>query len=618
MEYHDFTAEEGNFPLFYKFNLSAESLGKIQDFISRSGKSFTDSLVFNTGTKENEHNEKLRQSKRISLQDSQLFQLLNETVMSEVNRHAKQSGFLMQLVEDEIDIIKYEEGGFFKKHRDFVNFISDQMKCYVLIICLEGTQEGGETKLHFSDDNVVTINETRITGGCTVFRNEIFHEGCVVSKGNKVILKANIRCFEDYEGIVNLNDYLMVRFPNDSRFYVLHDVVYKRYPKSIFALHKFFGGSPAEKREITLQNVTYEQFQPIYDVMVNNATIDYLEHKDLVDYLGITNPTIAALGGVHDILMKKYQAKMNEFNDFLQSKKRLLLVKSYDDYSTYKELMSDMDNIIPIQFMITGDPNKKGRYLEALSIYDCIPVCVVDRWRVHYGGFHEDDYDEYDPDYEPDTESENEDEPDPDPDDTEDTDVEDQEDQGRTPVHSSTEDPNVEIHGAIRKKRGSPYIWLKTWKLKGYMDVGKLRLLMMQKYASPGVSNQDYYGKPKPQAYAPYTKILNILNEYDYLKTFMALSFDVIAATYEEIGYGHDDFNKMRVSELHSDMRISTEKMDNAIRSLKACNIEEILTNLGDKRSCFKDYTSGLYHCNEACYFSAFGNIYFGFVNTMA
>ena len=51
------------------------------------------------------------------------------------------------------------------------------MKCYVLIICLAGTNEGGETKLYMDEDtNTKIINETRTTGGCLVFRNEYYRE----------------------------------------------------------------------------------------------------------------------------------------------------------------------------------------------------------------------------------------------------------------------------------------------------------------------------------------------------------------------------------------------------------------------------------------------------------
>lgn len=578
MDYYDFTKEDVTFPLYYRLSAAPESLTRIQQFVDDQQKSYTDSLVFNMTTKENELHEELRQSKKVSLNKPELFKLINETIMQDLNKQAKPDGFIMQLVEDEVDLIQYDEGGHFDKHRDFVNFISDQMKCYSLLLCLEGTQEGGETKLYFPD-NTVEITETRTTGGCAVFRNEIFHEGCKILKGKKVILKMNIRCFRNYAGIVDSNDYLIVRFPNEQRLYILHDFMYMQYSKSIFALHKTF----QKTNEITLQNVTYDQFKPIYDFMLGDwdCCNEFQACRELMDYLGITSTKVEVLQSYHDKLMEKYKIKINELNDFLNSRTKLWLVKSYDDYLTYKEVMKDMPNIIPIQFMLSYEERNK-KFLECLSVYDCVPIYV-----------RRDENDVYRDNYTPDSDT------------------------------SDREKANQEDEDSLDKprKRIDPFVWLKTKRFTEQtgetVPISKIRLLMVRRYlgskANSSESPRRHHGSAENEK---YIDMLETDNAYDYLKAFMSLSFDLAWDKLDE--YADKDFtmfNKSLEEELNTDETFPVNKLTETIELFQEYDVPTMLSELNDKRVCFKDYTVGAYQCNEANYHLQFSNIYFGFVN---
>lgn len=118
MIFYDFDSESGNFPLYLKGTLKIKIMDTIKkhfkfDDIDNNIK-MDDSLVFNTKSKENELNKNLRLSKKISIKNPESFDILNKTIIKEINKISIKKNVIMQLIEDEIDIIKYEKGGFFK------------------------------------------------------------------------------------------------------------------------------------------------------------------------------------------------------------------------------------------------------------------------------------------------------------------------------------------------------------------------------------------------------------------------------------------------------------------------------------------------------------------------
>ena len=371
MQYHNFSAEEEQFPLYLNFKLQSINYEKLKAHFNSSSSQFINSMIFNTSTKSNEHNKDIRVSKKLSVKNKESFDIVNETVIPELNKLFKKHRVTMQLVEDELELVKYEKGGYFKKHRDFVNYISDQMKCYALLICLQAPEDGGETKLYFTEQDTKLINETKTEGGCLVFRNELVHEGCQIVSGTKIILKANIWCFKSYDIPANLDTLLLIRFENDKRCYILHHDMYKQYEQSLFVLHQQFEKS----NEITLNDVTYEQFTPVYNLLKGDKNINYLECKDLLEYLGITNTNIKVLETMSSQLLQKYEQKMKELHEFIEGTKRMFLIKSFDDYLVYKKLFESEDHIVPIQFMLTFN-DKDAASIQHISIYDCIPILM--------------------------------------------------------------------------------------------------------------------------------------------------------------------------------------------------------------------------------------------------
>jgi hypothetical protein len=85
---------------------------------------------------------------------------------------------------------KYNEGHFFKKHQDggYVNN-NNQRSILTLMIYLNDNFEGGETIFYDGDEKTV-LKPTSCTG--VIFNHDLEHEGEVITKGIKYILRTDI------------------------------------------------------------------------------------------------------------------------------------------------------------------------------------------------------------------------------------------------------------------------------------------------------------------------------------------------------------------------------------------------------------------------------------------
>lgn len=85
-----------------------------------------------------------------------------------------------------LKLIKYEEGGFFKKHSDGTN--GDDIR---FIFCLQPPEDGGEFVLYNDDDTIA--KEVKLEKNMLIlFKPNIQHEAKPVIKGAKYILTGNI------------------------------------------------------------------------------------------------------------------------------------------------------------------------------------------------------------------------------------------------------------------------------------------------------------------------------------------------------------------------------------------------------------------------------------------
>jgi len=167
---------------------------EIQNYVKKAADSedlFTDSVV--SRKKKTTKKQKIRNSKQIEFDDQDLsdtvFQKCYESIVKMIGYQTR-SKFVPVGIDKHWKLYKYDEGNFFKKHRDsskkegeLTSFIT------VLIYLTDETDglEGGETSF-FSKTEKHTVKPLK--GRTVLFLHQINHEGAEVVKGAKLILKS--------------------------------------------------------------------------------------------------------------------------------------------------------------------------------------------------------------------------------------------------------------------------------------------------------------------------------------------------------------------------------------------------------------------------------------------
>lgn len=319
-----------SFPNYFASKLPKKSFKKLLKHFNASESEYIDSKVLDTNLKKNVIAPEIRNSLQKRFKDGESFRLIEEEVLSHINNENENENFSMKLVYSEIDLIKYEVGGFFKRHHDFVHFVSDTMKCYSLLICLEGDCVGGETKLYIEDEEY-TIAHSKKPRHYLLFRNELDHEGVVIKSGKKVILKVDLWCFKDYQDAESLT----IKFDNDDRFFIIPKEILQAFPDSILAKHKKFNKQTGSINDFIIKNFTYEDFLPVYKLLCGKYSLA-IENKRILDFLGITNSMIEFAMSYQIKRQKEFDNKIAEFQDFVDGKKESLSLKIQKNISLTK------------------------------------------------------------------------------------------------------------------------------------------------------------------------------------------------------------------------------------------------------------------------------------------
>lgn len=88
--------------------------------------------------------------------------------------------------------LRYETGMFFREHQDFERYICNGMIPYVLLIGLDDTRRGGETRV----DGRPCLGATR-RNGAVFFPSNLPHEACMVEDGTKRCFKMEFFVFRE-------------------------------------------------------------------------------------------------------------------------------------------------------------------------------------------------------------------------------------------------------------------------------------------------------------------------------------------------------------------------------------------------------------------------------------
>ena len=159
----------------------------------------------------------LRKSTFRTITDNRLFDLV-DNVVARLNED-DQSSYRYTLRRNDVTHIKYEEGGFFKRHRDYLSTTSNLIEEYTLLLCVTPQDDnddavknkGGETIIHTYGG--ATAYDTTTTGSGILFRKDLEHEGAELISGEKHIITANIWATRKEQS----KQVLLVTFPQEGK-----------------------------------------------------------------------------------------------------------------------------------------------------------------------------------------------------------------------------------------------------------------------------------------------------------------------------------------------------------------------------------------------------------------
>ena len=262
--------------------LPGDRLEELMGMLGVDDKTYKESHVYNRVSKKNVTDRHLRSSEKIEYRDEKLFDWVDTHIVGRLAQPDMDHRFL--LVRNDVEVVRYNEGDFFGKHQDYVNFESAEFKNYTLLLCLSPCDEGGETVLDLGAGSVTTTTTSQNPGGVLLFRKETVHEGLPVKRGQKMILKANLMCFVRP---LETEEYVVVEVTRGG-IYVIPVSAFTRYPGTLYeGFYKFQKASDPSRsvfhyRETQLDEVAFRFY---YERLMGIDTRSSL--TTAMDYIGL-------------------------------------------------------------------------------------------------------------------------------------------------------------------------------------------------------------------------------------------------------------------------------------------------------------------------------------------
>jgi hypothetical protein len=175
----------------------------------------------------------VRDSSRIKFENCpQLFDLLQKSIIDKIQ--SQLPNYEVILRHDDLELVQYLPGQFFKAHTDYQNLTGNFFKSYTLLLSCHSCNLGGETIIYLNNShtkkplNTLTLNTDYIqikeTGHCPgsvlIFDKDLYHEGLPILEGRKIILVANLILIPNSTQKTQKEHYLKVNFPNKSSYLI--------------------------------------------------------------------------------------------------------------------------------------------------------------------------------------------------------------------------------------------------------------------------------------------------------------------------------------------------------------------------------------------------------------
>lgn len=255
---------------------------QIYDFIRADKTEMSKSMLYSSSTETKFTDEDKRLSTYKSIVNDTLFSLVEKLVVELSNKDLDNN---YMLVRNDVTCIKYEPGGFFKLHEDYLGLTSNIIQEYTMIICMDSTQDckGGRTIFHINDwfkhasDYSITPNHI------VLFRKDLKHEGELLSAGHKHIITVNLWA------VAKGSEAMMIKFTDDKRKYVIPISSIRACSTNYFTGLLDFKLVSKAYLQTHHATCTYEEFNPIYKILTGcYVTLkEYMESKHLINYYSI-------------------------------------------------------------------------------------------------------------------------------------------------------------------------------------------------------------------------------------------------------------------------------------------------------------------------------------------
>ena len=193
--------------------ISKELHEDIIKILQSSDTGFEQSHVYDAVREEKQLALEIRLSCFRTLTDKKLFDI-GSSILRAINSDMPENKFVIH--ENDITHIKYQAGGYFKQHEDYLSLNSNIVEEYTMIVCVDADCVGGETILSFNKYFKHHSKMTNTPMGCLLFRKDIPHEGAALLSGTKEIITFNVWSIKN-----DVDNIVVVNFANDERKYYL-------------------------------------------------------------------------------------------------------------------------------------------------------------------------------------------------------------------------------------------------------------------------------------------------------------------------------------------------------------------------------------------------------------
>jgi hypothetical protein len=305
-------------------HLNQEKINELLELLSIDNRDYLESQVYVTSEKKNIIEKTVRSSKKIEYKDEQLFNWVNTNCIQNLNTDT----YRFILIHNDITVIKYNQGDFFKKHQDFVTLHSNEFYNYTFVVCLHACEDGGETLLYDSQDTAQSFITGKKQGSILVFPKDTFHEGKMIEKGTKIILSGNLICLKNKDplDLENNEEYLIVMLNDGKTPYIL-SIAYLRqfHPQTMYiSSYDFKKSSDPNHDNIQYhieKELTNEQFQYFYKQIQNNNDFAQLsELNNKLNYIGFKDDSVSMkfINYVNGDSEKTFLCKPHNYNKLLK------------------------------------------------------------------------------------------------------------------------------------------------------------------------------------------------------------------------------------------------------------------------------------------------------------